>query len=94
MTTHGRLNIKDAQYEKDFTPIDDQCDCKTCKHYTRAYLRHLYRSEEILGKRLMSIHNLRFLIRVVEGARKAIEENRFLVYAKDVLAAYGDDRGF
>ncbi len=94
MTTHGRLNIKDAQYEKDFSPIDDQCDCKTCKHYTRAYLRHLYRSEEILGKRLMSIHNLRFLIRVVEGARKAIEENRFLVYAKDVLAAYGDDRGF
>lgn len=94
MTTHGRLNIKDAQYERDFTPIDDQCDCKTCKHYTRAYLRHLYRSEEILGKRLMSIHNLRFLIRVVEGARKAIEENQFLAYAKDVLAAYGDDRGF
>jgi queuine tRNA-ribosyltransferase len=94
MTTHGRINIKDGQYEKDFTPIDDQCDCQTCKQYTRAYIRHLYRSEEILGKRLMSIHNLRFLIRVVEGARKAIEENRFLTYAKDVLAAYGDDRGF
>jgi queuine tRNA-ribosyltransferase len=94
MTTHGRINIKDGQYEKDFTPIDDQCDCQTCKQYTRAYIRHLYRSEEILGKRLMSIHNLRFLIRVVEGARKAIEENRFLSYAKDVLAAYGDDRGF
>jgi len=94
MTTHGRINIKDGQYEKDFTPIDDQCDCKTCKHYTRAYLRHLYRSEEILGKRLMSIHNLRFLIRVVEGARQAIEENRFLAYAQAVLTAYGDDRGF
>ena len=94
MTTHGRINIKDGQYEKDFTPIDDQCDCQTCKHYTRAYLRHLYRSEEILGKRLMSIHNLRFLIRVVEGARMAIEENRFLTYAKEVLNAYGDDRGF
>jgi queuine tRNA-ribosyltransferase len=94
MTTHGRLNIKDGQYEKDFTPIDDQCDCQTCRHYTRAYIRHLYRSEEILGKRLMSIHNLRFLIRVVEGARTAIEENRFLAYAKDVLANYGDDRGF
>jgi queuine tRNA-ribosyltransferase len=94
MTTHGRLNIKDGQYEKDFTPIDDQCDCQTCRHYSRAYIRHLYRSEEILGKRLMSIHNLRFLIRVVEGARTAIEENRFLAYAKDVLANYGDDRGF
>jgi queuine tRNA-ribosyltransferase len=94
MTTFGRINIKDAQYERDFTPIDDQCDCQTCRHYTRAYIRHLYRSEEILGKRLMSIHNLRFLIRVVEGARMAIEQNRFLAYAKDVLAAYGDDRGF
>jgi queuine tRNA-ribosyltransferase len=94
MTTHGRLNIKDGQYEKDFTPIDDQCDCQTCRHYSRAYIRHLYRSEEILGKRLMSIHNLRFLIRVVEGARTAIEENRFLAYAKVVLANYGDDRGF
>jgi queuine tRNA-ribosyltransferase len=94
MTTHGRLNIKDGQYEKDFTPIDDHCDCQTCRHYSRAYIRHLYRSEEILGKRLMSIHNLRFLIRVVEGARTAIEENRFLAYAKDVLANYGDDRGF
>jgi queuine tRNA-ribosyltransferase len=94
MTTHGRINIKDAQYERDFTPIDDQCDCQTCRQYTRAYIRHLYRSEEILGKRLMSIHNLRFLIRVVEGARLAIEQNRFLAYAKDVLAAYGDDRGF
>jgi queuine tRNA-ribosyltransferase len=94
MTATGRINIKDAQYEKDFTPIDSQCDCQTCQHYSRAYLRHLYRSEEILGKRLMSIHNLRFLIRIVEGARKAIEENRFLAYAKDVLTAYGDDRGF
>jgi queuine tRNA-ribosyltransferase len=94
MTTFGRINIKDAQYERDFTPIDDQCDCQTCRQYTRAYIRHLYRSEEILGKRLMSIHNLRFLIRVVEGARMAIEQNRFLAYAKDVLAAYGDDRGF
>lgn len=94
MTTYGRINIKDAQYEMDFTPIDAQCDCSTCKHYSRAYLRHLYRSEEILGKRLMSIHNLRFLIRVVEGARMAIEEDRFQAYASQVLANYGDDRGF
>lgn len=94
MTSQGRLNIKDSEYEKDFTPIDRQCDCSTCKRFTRAYLRHLYRSDELLGKRLMSIHNLRFLIKIVEDARTAIEENRFESYAKKVLASYGDDRGF
>jgi queuine tRNA-ribosyltransferase len=94
MTTFGRLNIKDAQYEMDFSPVDAQCDCQTCKHYTRAYLRHLYKADEILGKRLMSIHNLRYLIRVVEGARSAIEDGTFQAYKKTVLSAYNDDRGF
>ncbi len=94
MTTHGRLNIKDSEFEKDFSPIDSSCDCRTCKQHTRAYLRHLYRSDELLGKRLMSIHNLRFLIKVVEGARVAIEEDRFQSYANKVLQSYGDDRGF
>jgi queuine tRNA-ribosyltransferase len=94
MTANGRINIKDAQYERDFTPVDATCDCQTCKKYTRAYLRHLYRADEMFGKRLMSIHNLRFLIRVVEGARVAIQENRFGEYAKTVLTQYGDDRGF
>lgn len=94
MTTQGRINIKDGEYEKDFSPIDSSCDCTTCKRYTRAYLRHLYRSDELLGKRLMSIHNLRFLIKIVEGARVAIEEDRFQDYAQKVLESYGDDRGF
>ncbi len=94
MTTQGRINIKDGEYEKDFSPIDSSCDCTTCKRYTRAYLRHLYRSDELLGKRLMSIHNLRFLIKIVEGARAAIEEDRFQDYAQKVLETYGDDRGF
>jgi queuine tRNA-ribosyltransferase len=94
MTTHGRLNIKDAQYERDFSPVDTACDCQTCQHYTRAYLRHLYKSDELLGKRLMSIHNLRFLVRVVEGARQAIREQRFQAYADEILKQYGDDRGF
>lgn len=94
MTRQGRINIKDGEYEKDFSPIDSSCDCTTCKRYTRAYLRHLYRSDELLGKRLMSIHNLRFLIKIVEGARVAIEEDRFQDYAQKVLETYGDDRGF
>jgi queuine tRNA-ribosyltransferase len=94
MTSRGRLNIKDAQYERDFKPVDADCDCQTCQHYSRAYLRHLYKSEEIFGKRLMSIHNLRFLIRVIEGARLAIQQQRFSDYASQVLLQYGDDRGF
>ncbi|MEY3610173.1 MAG: tRNA guanosine(34) transglycosylase Tgt [Bacillota bacterium] len=94
MTTQGRINIKDGEYEKDFSPIDSSCDCSTCKRYTRAYLRHLFRSDELLGKRLMSIHNLRFLIKMVEGARLAIEEDRFQDYAQKVLESYGDGRGF
>jgi queuine tRNA-ribosyltransferase len=94
MTSVGRVNIKDAQYEFDFTPVDASCDCVTCKRYTRAYLRHLFKADETYGKRLMSIHNLRFLIRVVEGARLAIEEQRFQAYQEEVLTRYGDDRGF
>ena len=94
MTTKGRVNIKDAQYEKDYTPLDASCDCYTCQHYSKAYLRHLYKADETFGKRLMSLHNLRFLIRVVEGARQAIIEKRFDAYAAQGLADYGDDRGF
>lgn len=94
MTTYGRLNIKDAQYEKDFTPLDQACDCQACQHYSRAYIRHLYRADETFGKRLMSLHNLRFLIRVVEGARVAIREQRYEQYAEEVLKQYNDERGF
>ena len=94
MTSNGRLNIKDAQYEKAFIPLDEACDCYACQHYTRAYVRHLYKADETFGKRLMSIHNLRFLIRIVEGARLAIKEQHFEAYAQLVLKDYGDDRGF
>jgi queuine tRNA-ribosyltransferase len=94
MTTTGRINIKEAKYEFDFTSVDEHCDCMTCKKYTKAYLRHLFKSDETFGKRLMSIHNLRFLIKVVEGARGAIELNQFKAYQEKVLSQYGDDRGF
>lgn len=93
-TTHGRINIKDSEFEEDFGPVDPLCDCETCKHYSRAYLRHLFKADEILGKRLMSIHNIRFLIRIVEGARTAIEQKRFEIYRQKVLSDFGDDRGF
>ncbi len=94
MTSHGRVNIQRAQYKEDFTPLDPDCDCYTCTHYTKAYLHHLYKAGEDFGKTLNSIHNIRFLIRLVEGARKAIQEDRFLEYKEAIYAAYGDKRGF
>ena len=94
MTHRGRVNIRDAKYKEDFSPLDPECDCYTCRNYTKAYLRHLYVCDEIFGKRLLSIHNVRFLISIMEGARKAIQEDRFLEYKNQVLEAFGDKRGF
>lgn len=70
MTSEGRMVIKNAKYAKDFTPIDENCDCYTCKNYTRAYVRHLLRTEETFGLRLTSYHNLRFLIKLMEDVRR------------------------
>ena len=94
MTHNGRVNIKNEKYKEDFTTLDKECDCYTCKNYTKAYLRHLYVSNESFGQRLLSLHNLRFLISIVEGAREAIKEDRFNEYKDEVLKKYGDSRGF
>ena len=94
MTSQGRVNIKQEKYKEDFTPLDPNCDCYCCKNYTKAYLRHLYVADETFGKRLMSIHNIRFLIHLMEGARIAIQEDRFGDYMKEKLAEFGDERGF
>ncbi len=94
MTHNGRVNIKNEKYKEDFTTLDPECDCYTCKNFTKAYLRHLYVADESFGKRLLSIHNLRFLISVMEGAREAIKEDRFLEYKEEILNKYGDKRGF
>ena len=95
MTSEGRINIKKAIYKEDFTPLDPKCDCECCKNYTRAYLNHLYRCNEGLGNRLMSIHNLRFLINLVAQARQAINEDRYLEFKAEILKEYGfDHRGF
>lgn len=73
-----RLNIKNATFEKDLSPIDAWCDCYTCKNHTRSYLHHLFAADEILALRLASIHNLRFMLKLMEETRKAINEDRFL----------------
>lgn len=86
-TRHGKINLRNAKYKEDFTPIDD-CDCYTCTHYTKAYVRHLFVANEGLGGRLLSIHNIRFLIRMMEEMREAIKEDRFLEYKDEFLKNY------
>lgn len=95
MTSQGRINIKKQQYRMDFTPLDPNCDCYCCQNYTKAYLHHLFRCNEGLGQRLMSIHNLRFLILLMEQVRAAIREDRFGSFKETVLSRMGfDERGF
>ena len=95
MTSQGRINIKKQQYRNDFTPLDPNCDCYCCQNYTKAYLHHLFRCNEGLGQRLMSIHNLRFLLSLMEQVRAAIREDRFATFKETVLSRMGfDERGF
>lgn len=91
MTHHGRMNINNEKYKKDFTAIDDQCDCYTCKNYTRAYVRHLHKTDEIFGKTLMSIHNTRFLLQLAEDIREAIRNDRLLEFKEEFLKEYGEE---
>ena len=86
-TRCGKINLKNAKFKEDFTPIEE-CDCYTCKHYTKAYLRHLIVCDETLGGRLLSIHNIRFLIKMMEEIREAIKENKFSEYKQDFLDKY------
>ena len=93
MTSYGRVNIKNRKYERDFTPLDPDCDCPCCKNYTKAYLHHLMKCEEGFGGRLCSLHNIRFLIHQMERAREAIREDRFLEFAAEVLSDFNGERG-
>jgi queuine tRNA-ribosyltransferase len=81
-TNTGSFSIRSLQYEADSSPLDRECDCFTCQNYSRAYLRHLFRMKEITGLRLLSIHNLRFLVSLMEHTRTAIEEARFTDFAE------------
>ena len=95
MTSEGRISIRKAIYKNDFTPLDPECDCYTCRNYTKAYLNHLQRTNEGFGTRLMSIHNLRFLVKLMEDARKAIKEDSFNDFKEETLAKMKfDHRGF
>jgi len=84
-TRQGRVNVRNAAYATDFSPIDSSCSCYTCRNFTRAYLRHLFKAGEILGLQLATIHNLAFYLWLVRVAREAILEDRFAAWKNDVL---------
>jgi queuine tRNA-ribosyltransferase len=85
LTWHGRLNLRNARYARDPSPLDESCDCAACTTFTRAYIRHLVNQSELLGHRLLTIHNLRFLLRLTDGAREAIGAGTFSTYKRDAL---------
>ena len=87
-TRNGKINLKNAKYKEDFTPIEDNCDCYTCKNYTKAYVKHLINCEESLGGTLLSIHNIRFLIKMTEEIRESIKENKFKEYKEEFINKY------
>ena len=89
MTWRGKVVVRNGAYSRDFTPLDPECDCYTCKNYTRAYIRHLINTNEILGTRLLSIHNLYFLTKLMERVRIEIENDNLLNFRDEFYKKYG-----
>ncbi len=89
ITSHGKVVVRNATYAEDFSPLDPECDCYTCKNYTRAYIRHLVKCNEILGVRLLSIHNIKFLTNLMERVRIEIENDNLANFVKDFYKKYG-----
>ena len=87
-TRYGKINLRNAKFKEDFTPLESDCDCYACKNYTKAYIRHLIIANETFGARLLSIHNIRFLIKLTEELRESIRNNNILNYREDFIAKY------
>ncbi|MFA5479797.1 MAG: tRNA guanosine(34) transglycosylase Tgt, partial [Candidatus Muiribacteriota bacterium] len=88
LTSAGRLNIKNRQFMTDFTTVDEECDCYTCKNYSRAYLNHLFRSQEMFGLRLNTIHNINFLLKLMKNLREAINNGTELEFRKKIAQVW------
>ena len=88
-TRNGRLVVRNAKYAHDFGPMEEGCDCYACRNFSRAYVRHLLKADEILGLRLTTYHNLRFLVRLMEDIRAAIEQDALLDFVNDFYATHG-----
>jgi queuine tRNA-ribosyltransferase len=89
MTSKGRVVVKNKKFERDFTPLDPGCDCYTCRNYTKAYLRHLFKTDEILGLRLTTYHNLYFLLKLMEDIRTAILNDQLMDFKEAFFESYG-----
>ena len=87
-TRDGKINLNNAKYKEDLSCIEEDCDCYTCNNYSRAYIRHLITTGETLGGRLLSIHNIRLLIRLTKELREEIKNNSILEYRKEFLERY------
>lgn len=88
ITTNGNFEITKKKYSNDFSPVDEKCRCYTCKNYSKAYIHHLFKEKELLGMRLLSIHNLFFILNMMKNVRKAIKNNEFDEYKKDFMQEY------
>ena len=93
-TKYGKINLKNAKFKRDFTPLEENCDCYACKNFTKAYIRHLIILDEMLGARLLSIHNLRFLIRLTEDLREAIKNDNILEYREEFIKNYYNGKDY
>ena len=91
-TNDGRINIKNAKYTHDFTPLMEDCNCECCKNYTKAYLHHLFKTDEITAKVLASIHNEHFVVTVVDNIRKSLQDGTFAEYKTTFLTRYYHDQ--
>ncbi len=89
MTNKGRVIVRDAKYADDFTPLDEECDCYTCKNFTKAYIRHLFKNDEILALNLATLHNLKFLLDLMAKIRQSIKEDRLLDFKDEFYEKYG-----
>jgi queuine tRNA-ribosyltransferase len=87
-TSEGKLIIRNSPYSEDFRPLDAECSCYTCRNFSRAYLRHLFNTDEILGLRLVSLHNIHFYLGLMKGIRKAIRDDKFAEFKRAFLAGY------
>ena len=88
LTRDGRVNLSNAKYQRQFSPIDDDCDCYTCSNYTAAYLAHLFRSKEMVAGTLATIHNERFIVRLVDQMRLSIESGDFFEFKREFLGRF------
>jgi queuine tRNA-ribosyltransferase len=89
-TSSGKLTIRNAPYIEDFGPLDPACGCYACRNFSRAYLRHLFNTDELLGLRLVSLHNVHFFLAMMLNVREAIKQDRFVEFKKEFLSNYNN----